>query len=559
MDEIVLCADSLTLRYPELMGLEGESVGSLEWLATFAKAEEVRSYLKGAPGPREVWVNSADDMDAINVAAALKRDRPDHEVVLAGQEVSGSIMSRAQAAGIAVTLSREGFAQRYAAEKARRRESAGPLAEGLEPARRANEGQSAGLAPRDGALAGEGSLASAGTVGPLRQSPVTEADWASLAEAASGDPKGARAARPGSSAAGVPGPSATGAMPAVAVVGSAPSEGVAPSGAAGPASLAALSSPDGSAPGERSPRPARRAAHGRTAAVLAVVSGSGGSGKSAVSVASAYLAAARGLRVLLLDCDLQFGDCALLTGAQRPLSIDRVLADPSLLEKAQPEPGVPLLVAAPPRLEQAEVLGGRLPGLMEEASLLFDLVVANTGASWAEYHAQLLEASTASLFLVDQRLSSVRACQRALDLCARCGIATGSFLYAVNRCARNGLFTSIDVSCALGGAPVVELKDGGPEVEELLGAGLAAELAGAKSAFCDSIEEVLDRVLAGHGAAASPRASEGSPAHGGRGGGRMPRRRRKHAKAAGRRGGLGGEGRGGLRAQLPFAMDGGRP
>ena len=114
MEEIVLCADSLTLRYPELMGLEGESVEAVAWLRPFAKADDVRAYLREAPGPREVWVNSADDMDAINVAAALRRDRPDHTVVLAGQEVSGSILSRAQAAELSATLSREGFAQRYA-------------------------------------------------------------------------------------------------------------------------------------------------------------------------------------------------------------------------------------------------------------------------------------------------------------------------------------------------------------------------------------------------------------------------------------------------------------
>ena len=120
MEAIVLCADSLTLRYPELMGLEGESVEAADWLVTFAKAKEVRAYLKGAAGPREVWINSADDMDAINVAAALKRDRPDHEVLLAGQEVSGSVLSRAQAAELNATLSREGLAQRYAAEKQRR-------------------------------------------------------------------------------------------------------------------------------------------------------------------------------------------------------------------------------------------------------------------------------------------------------------------------------------------------------------------------------------------------------------------------------------------------------
>ena len=105
----------------------------------------------------------------------------------------------------------------------------------------------------------------------------------------------------------------------------------------------------------------------------------------------------------------------------------------------------------------------RAPQLLDQLTARFDVVVANTGAAWAEQHALLLERSSKALFLIDQRPSSLRACQHALDLCARCGIATGPFLYAVNRCSKNALFTSIDVSCSLRGAHVFELKDGGGE------------------------------------------------------------------------------------------------
>ena len=81
------------------------------------------------------------------------------------------------------------------------------------------------------------------------------------------------------------------------------------------------------------------------------------------------------------------------------------------------------------------------------------------------------------------------------DLCLRCGIATGSFLLAVNRCTRHAPFTSIDVSSALDGAHVAELADGGREVEELLGAGMAQSLVEASSPLCISIEGVLDELL----------------------------------------------------------------
>ncbi len=153
------------------------------------------------------------------------------------------------------------------------------------------------------------------------------------------------------------------------------------------------------------------------------------------------------------------------------------------------------MLAAPAKLEQAEVVAGALPQLMDAASGLFDTIVVNTGASWAECHAALIERSDCALFLVDQKASSVRACRHAVELCERLGIATANFEYAINRCRRGALFTSIDVSCALQGAHVFELKDGGAEVEELLGAGAGTELVQTRNDLCTSVSAMLDELL----------------------------------------------------------------
>ena len=131
-----------------------------------------------------------------------------------------------------------------------------------------------------------------------------------------------------------------------------------------------------------------------------------------------------------------------------------------------------VLVSAPRALERSEVVAASMGSVVDVLVASFDFVIANTGGGWDDVHLLLLERAAASLFLVDQRASSVRACRHALDLCLRCGIATGSFLLAVNRCTRHAPFTSIDVSSALDGAHVAELADGGREVEELLGAGV---------------------------------------------------------------------------------------
>ncbi|MEC4295382.1 AAA family ATPase [Adlercreutzia shanghongiae] len=239
--------------------------------------------------------------------------------------------------------------------------------------------------------------------------------------------------------------------------------------------------------------PSERGDKARSGFLLTVVSGSGGAGKSTVAVLAALAGARRGLRTALLDADLQFGDLGDLAGFCPAVSIEEVVAKQAVPEEVGEAPLA--LLRAPRALERSEAISESLGALVELVCQAFDFVVVNTGGSWGEQHLQLLERSAATLFLVDQRASSVRACRHALDLCLRCGIATSSFLLAVNRCTRHAPFTSIDVSSALDGAHVVELADGGREVEELLGSGLAHDLADEANPLYASIERMLDELL----------------------------------------------------------------
>ena len=134
-----------------------------------------------------------------------------------------------------------------------------------------------------------------------------------------------------------------------------------------------------------------------------------------------------------------------------------------------------VLVSAPRALERSEVVAASMGSVVDVLVASFDFVIANTEAAGRTCISFCWNGLPPPV-RVDQRASSVRACRHALDLCLRCGIATGSFLLAVNRCTRHAPFTSIDVSSALDGAHVAELADGGREVEELLGAGMAQSL-----------------------------------------------------------------------------------
>lgn len=400
MQKIVLCADGDSLAHPELLGLDDMNLEAVPWLECVSCGTELRERLKAGMKADEVWIASSDDVDAINLLAALRKDDPGMVLLLVIQQENGSVLSRAQNAGANATLTAKGFAERFALEN-------------------------------------------------LRCSRMQEAAQGEVFE---GDDL--------------------------------------------------LDVPDLSdALTPAMPKPAKCALRvGRgsgQAFVFTVFSGSGGAGKSTVSAISAALAAERGHKTLLIDCDLQFGDIHRLLGENNPLTLDNVLEDPEKLESLGAEDGAcgPFLLAAPKRLEQSEVIGQYLPNILDSASALFDVIVVNTGANWADYHAVLLERSECSLLLVDQRASSVRACQHALELCSRLGVASGAFAYAVNHCERGALFTSLDVAFVMQGAHVFELKEGGPAVEEMLGAGQLDDFMSSKNSLCESVADMLSEIL----------------------------------------------------------------
>lgn len=390
--KVVLCADSESLKNPRFVGLEGESLDSQQWLRVFCSALEARRYLQESRETHEVWVASSDDVDPINLAAALKKDSADKGVYLVSFQGSGSLKSRASAAGIDATLSQHDFVVRYADFKKRRAQT--------------DRSQSAPTVPC---------------------SPVA---------------------------------TETRSQPNVAAP-----------------TLVAQASP------------------GKAAHVISVVSASGGAGKSTVAALSALFSQGLGYRTLLLDADLQFGDMCYFLGEKDPLTLDKVVRDPSLLARLHPDALRPALLAAPEKLEESEVLGSEIARLLETVKTSFDVIIVNTGAFWTDQHISLIEKSSTVLFLVDQRPSSLRACKHALNLCSRCGVAINPFVFAVNRCNRNAPLTSIDVSCALQGMHTIELAEGGREVADLLGAGMPFDLIRAKNELCISIERMLLEVL----------------------------------------------------------------
>lgn len=446
MPDVTLCADSTSLQHPECIGLADERLTAQPWLRAFSDADDVREFVRSRTERQEIWVAGSDQMDAINLAAALKRDAGDCPVCLLAFEGTGSLYSRACSAGIDEVLDRSAFVGRYN-ERKRLAASARPAGQGVAGDARRENGPADAFRRRKGEPAACCATPD-GVSDPFRQKDQRTAVFP-------------------------------------------PAAAVATKVVHAPATEHAIPT-----------------AHGAKGYMLTVVGAGGGVGKSTVAVLCACCAQQMGLRTVLVDADLQFGDIHYLTGCDDAMRFDEALAAPARLASLAPEGRMPALLAAPRRLEQYEAVEGELTRMLDKLRELFDVVVVNTGTSWGDLHIHLLESSSNTLFVLDQRPSSIRSCQHALELCARCGVASQPFLFALNHCARNALFSSIDVSCALQGAHVDELQEGGRDVEELLGSGQPFDLIDSRNALYVSVERFLGRVLPQGSGAQMPQPSE---------------------------------------------------
>lgn len=225
--------------------------------------------------------------------------------------------------------------------------------------------------------------------------------------------------------------------------------------------------------------------------IMSVFSGSGGTGKTIVSVMAALLLSALDKKVLLLDCDFQLGNVADGFPENEVLAAEDLVADLSLLDKYE---GKLCVVRAPKSIEQADYLLANLKDIASRAADSFDVIICNTGANWSDAHAFLLQNSDRSLFLVDQRVSSVRGLKKVLELCEKLNLSNLNFIYALNRCSRKAALRAVDVEDALGVNKCFEIKDGSIKVEELFSAGCANELVREKSPVAVSVFEILKEV-----------------------------------------------------------------
>ena len=114
---VLLCVDGQSLRNPAMVGLAGEALDCFAWLECVTSAERCRDVARTLPELEEVWVVSCDDMEPINVAAAVKQDNPYKKVYIVSCGQNGSMASRVANAGIDGLWSESQFLKRFSVVK----------------------------------------------------------------------------------------------------------------------------------------------------------------------------------------------------------------------------------------------------------------------------------------------------------------------------------------------------------------------------------------------------------------------------------------------------------
>lgn len=430
--KVMLCLD---LDQKNVMGVFGlvPRECSVPWIKEVYSAVQARSVLANQSGVREVWVAGSSDMDLLNLAAGLQGQCEGVRVFLLSCESSGSFLSRCAAAGVVPCVGKMAVRNLY---------------------ERASSVYGLAKKPDDDDL--PLAACSSGYLGSQKGSIARHKHSSEKPPSVLGREETR--------------PESTSMLPAK------------PAGIGG-----AVENPCHS--------PVTSKPLSTEGFVLSVVSGSGGSGKSSVSVLAGVFSQSMGARTVVLDADFQFGDVAWLMGRKDATDALSLLRHGSMASGLSPNGDIPAVICPPTGLECSEEVFGNVSELLRLARAAFDVVIVNTGSFWMDAHLDLIEESNHVLFLCDQRPASLRGCSRAIDLCVRCGVPIQRFSYALNRCGKQSLLSAVDASCALKGVKVRELREGGREVSELLGAGLPLELACSRNPFVQDVSKLANEIL----------------------------------------------------------------
>jgi pilus assembly protein CpaE len=237
--------------------------------------------------------------------------------------------------------------------------------------------------------------------------------------------------------------------------------------------------------------------------IVTVFSPKGGSGKTALATNLAAAAAVSGLRTLLLDFDLQFGDSALTLSVAPKATISDLAASAGRVDaeklnafvSTDPRTGVAVL-PAPRRPEEAEIVGQEELGrILEAARSAYEVVVVDTGPLFDRAVLAALDETNRLLLVCNPEVTSLKNVRIGLETIDRLGFPRERTSLVVNRMGAKGGVERDDIRAALDAKIAYELPDD-PAVPTAINRALPVVIGDESSRFAQEVVRLRNELLA---------------------------------------------------------------
>jgi len=237
--------------------------------------------------------------------------------------------------------------------------------------------------------------------------------------------------------------------------------------------------------------------------VVTVFSPKGGSGKTVLATNLAAAAARAGVKTLLIDLDLQFGDSALTLAVVARATISDLAASPGAIDveklnafiSTDPKTGLDLL-AAPRRPEDADAVGqNELAAVLQAARSAYSAVVIDTGPLFDGAMLAALDHTDQLLLVCNPEVTSLKNVRIGLETLDRLGFARDRVSLVANRTGARGGVDRGDIEQALETKIAYELPDD-PAVPASVNRALPAVVAEEGSGFARAAKDLAASIFA---------------------------------------------------------------
>ena len=241
--------------------------------------------------------------------------------------------------------------------------------------------------------------------------------------------------------------------------------------------------------------------------VITVSSTKGGTGKTSIAVNVAVELAERGLRTLLVDLDVQFGDVGIVLGLDRPEKTLHDLAVGSALElDAEKLRGYVIrhtqtlhILAAPLRPEQADdIEASQIATILQLARSLYDAIVVDTAPLFDGPMLAALDRSQELLLVSTPDVPAMKNIRLALQTLAMLGFPVDRVSVIANRAGMAGGVAVQEIADTIGRDVRFVLPDD-PMVPTSINAGTAVVQLDPHCRFSRGIQEIVETLTTNHG------------------------------------------------------------